>query len=172
VVPPNPFGIPFVDPNTLTSPTGPVILEDGGFALRAAVVAFMIAFDTNFAPVVGQQITLTKNQAASANPRIDLLIARANAGECELVAQADRLIFTTGYLWQNGEFTPDRSWTSTMTDAQLRAEVANSHFTNVTYTCVPNGEGSRLALDRDGDGFANGDELVWFTDPANPDSHP
>jgi len=42
----------------------------------------------------------------------------------------------------------------------------------VTYTCVPPGNGPRLALDRDQDGFYNRDELVAGTDPANVSSRP
>jgi len=45
---------------------------------------FMLAFDSNLAPIVGQQITLTNGNAGVAGPRIDLLIARAAANECEL----------------------------------------------------------------------------------------
>src|SRR5574339_625488 len=78
----NPFGIPFVDLNLLAQ--GQVVfVEGGGFALRKAISAFMIAFDSNFAPIVGQQITVTSTNLATAGSRLDLLEARAAAGECE-----------------------------------------------------------------------------------------
>ena len=59
---------------------------------------FLLAYDSDLAPVVGQQITLTSANSAAAGPRIDLLIARAAAPfiskslngtvtECDLVAQ-------------------------------------------------------------------------------------
>ena len=38
----------------------------------------------------------------------------------------------------------------------------------VTYTCVPPGEGVRLGLDRDGDGVFDRDEIDAGTDPADP----
>src|SRR5947207_8361097 len=38
---------------------------------------FMMQFDTNLAPIVGQQITLTSNNGGTVGSRIDLLIARA-----------------------------------------------------------------------------------------------
>ena len=58
----------------------------------------MLAFDTDLAPIVGQQVTLTSTNAAVANPRIDLLIARAGTAfaspvlggavtECDLVVK-------------------------------------------------------------------------------------
>src|SRR5207249_4339241 len=44
---------------------------------RRDVEQFLLAFDTNLAPVVGQQITLTGTNGATVGPRIDLLVARA-----------------------------------------------------------------------------------------------
>jgi len=42
----------------------------------------------------------------------------------------------------------------------------------LTYTCVPPGSGVRIGLDRDEDGFLDGDELVAGSDPADPASTP
>jgi DNA-binding beta-propeller fold protein YncE len=172
VVPPNPFGIPFVDPNTLAS-GAPVILEDGGFALRHAIVAFMIAFDTNMAPAVGQQVTLTKANANNVGARIDLLDARATAGECDLVAKA-ATGFTpeVGYYLTAGKFRPNLSFLPSLSDLSLRALVNAGLYQSVTYTCVPAGSGARIGVDRDNDGYADGDELWAGTNPSNPNSHP
>ncbi len=172
VVPPNPFGIPFIDPNTLGNPGGPVLFEDGGFGQRADVVAFMLAFDSNFAPAVGQQVTLTRT-TADAGARIDLLRARAEAGECELVAKgASPLGLTTGYLYAGGAFQADISFIPPISDGVLRQLVTLGLYSSVTYTCVPNGSGARVAIDRDGDTYADGDEWLRGKDPANPASHP
>ncbi|WP_437765631.1 hypothetical protein WME77_00730 [Sorangium sp. So ce764] len=43
--------------------------------------AFVLAFDSDLAPIVGQQATLTRNNAAAVGPRVDLLMSRAGAGE-------------------------------------------------------------------------------------------
>jgi hypothetical protein len=74
----------------------PLINPDG---TQRDVVEFMLAYDSDLAPIVGQQVTLTNTNGAAANPRISLFIQRAA--------------------------TPGQE---------------------VTYTCVPPGSGSRIAL--------------------------
>ena len=139
---------------------------------------FVLAFDTTFAPIVGQQITLTSANAADAGPRIDLMIARAKtdfemlgqpgAKECDLVAKAVIGGQARGFLLNaaSGDFQSDRAAEPALTDAALRA-LANTDGQEVTYTCVPPGEGVRLGLDRDGDGIFDQDEIDAGTDPAN-----
>ncbi len=139
-----------------------------GDVQRRQVEQFLLAFDSNLAPIVGQQTTLAAANAAVAGPRVDLLRARAEARECDLVAkQQDR-----GYLYQNnGQFVPDRRDAPALRDAALRA-LAASAAGEITYTCVPLGSGIRMALDRDEDGFPDGDERLAGSDPANPLSTP
>jgi len=48
-------------------------------AMRRDVEQFLLAFDSDLAPIVGQQMTLTSTNSAAAGPRIDLLISRASA---------------------------------------------------------------------------------------------
>jgi hypothetical protein len=172
MVAPNPFGIPFVDLNKLAQ--GQVVwVEDGGFALRHAIVAFMLAFDSNFAPIVGQQITMTAGNAASAGTRLDLFEARANAGECDLVAKsATQIGANAGFLYTSGSWQPASTKQPAVTDAALRARIASQDLPPVTFTCVPAGEGTRIAIDRDGDGYADWDEKTGGTDAADPTSHP
>jgi DNA-binding beta-propeller fold protein YncE len=140
---------------------------------------FVLAFDTTFAPIVGQQITLTSGNAAVAGPRIDLMIARAKTDfvllgqpggkECALVARGVVSGQARGYLLNaaSGTFQSDRATEPALTDGQLRA-LANADGQQVTYTCVPPGEGARLGLDRDGDSIFDQDESDAGTDPANP----
>lgn len=163
VAPPNPFGIPFVDPNGLvtTPPTikpvdkgFPPFLPPGtpgvtpdpfGFKLRDAIVRYLLAFDTNEAPIVGQQITLDAEHAATAGPRLDLLEARANTGECDLVARSG----DKGWLFQNG------SWLSasgrSISDARLRHKATDEDDSAITFTATPRGGGPLLAFDRSDD---------------------
>ena len=175
VVPPNPYGIPFVQPQTLGLPTPPVLQGDGGFELRRKIVAYLMAFDSNLAPVVGQQITLTATAASSAGPRIDLFEAQAAAGACDLVAKSGSIRgIDAGFLFDpaSGRWQPNSASLPAITEAQLRGLVLKGALPSLTFTCVPLGEGTRVALDRDGDGWADADEVLARKDSADPNSHP
>jgi DNA-binding beta-propeller fold protein YncE len=133
---------------------------------------FMFEFDSNLAPVVGQQITLTPSNAATAGPRIDLLIARAAAGECELVVKGTISGEQRGAVrLASGLFRTDRASEPLQTDAQVRALAAVAGQ-EVTYTCVPPGNGTRVGIDRDEDTFPDRTELDAGSDPADPFSIP
>ncbi len=149
----NPGGIP-------VSPEGDIV--------RRNLEAFMLAFDSNLAPVVGQQVTLA---SATADARLELLISRANAGECDLVAKSGSGSSEMGYAYDGaGSFVPNRSASPLLSDAALRA-LSRAQGLDLTYTCAPLGSGVRMALDRDGDGWLDGDELDRGSDPANSSSH-
>ena len=132
---------------------------------RRDVVQYMLAFDNDLAPIVGQQITLDAANAAAVGPRIDLLIARAaapftskilgpNATECDLIAKVASAGHHTGYVRRtSGLFEPDDGGAS-LDDASLRALAASG--ATVTYTCVPPGSGERAGVDRDGDAVVDG----------------
>jgi hypothetical protein len=149
--------------------TGPAPTAEGN-VIRRNMESFMLAFDTNLAPIVGQQVTLTRAAAAAVNPRIDLLIARANAGECDLVAKTflgDREI---GFLYTGGgKFASDRKNLKGIPDSLLRQLSSGAEL---TYTCTPLGSGRRIGIDRDEDGFLDGDERDAASNPANPASTP
>ncbi len=64
--------------------------------IRRNLEQYLMVFPTNFFPIMGQQITLTEDNGDVVGPRIDLMIARANLGECDLVARSKT---TNGYLY-------------------------------------------------------------------------
>ncbi|MEZ4281313.1 MAG: thrombospondin type 3 repeat-containing protein [Myxococcota bacterium] len=154
--------------------------SNGVFSLSSAeqqdLEAFMMVFPTDFAPIVGQQVTLSPAllggpTAAALNARADLLIARAAApftsqilggatSECELIAQVVQQggagnALTRGYLRQSsGTFLPDDG-TAAISAAALRAQGAVAGQ-SLTFTCVPPGSGQRMARDRDLDTVLNG----------------
>jgi DNA-binding beta-propeller fold protein YncE len=149
-------------------------IPDGpeGTLQRRQLEAFILAFPTNLAPIVGQQITLTASSPAAVGGRVDLLRQRADAGECDLVAKARIFDEETGFLYVgSGRFASDRRGQQPFTAAALRS-LSTVFGRPVTYTCVPRGSGQRVGLDRDGDGAWDGDERQARTDPADPFSRP
>jgi hypothetical protein len=161
------------------NPGGFPISNPGGFPNGAAgdpqrrqMEAFMLAFDSNVAPIVGQQTTLTATNAGTVGPRIDLLIARAAAGECEVVVKGTITGEQRGAVrLPSGEFRRDRASEPLLSDAQVRAFAATPGQ-ELTYTCVPRGNGTRIGIDRDEDGFFDRTELDAGSDPADPSSTP
>ncbi len=139
---------------------------------RRQLETFMLAFPTDLAPIVGQQITLQASSSPAVRARVELLRQRADAGECDLVAKSERAGVETGFLYTGaGQFQSDRRGQAPISDAALR-QLATSPDRPVTYTCVPPGSGLRIALDRDGDGALDGDERAALRDPASATSAP
>jgi hypothetical protein len=138
------------------------------------VEAFVLAFDTGLAPVVGQQVSATPAtfDAADVVGRIGLLIARANAGDCDLVVKgvvAGPLPGTRearGWVYVGAnQFQPDRNGATRIGATALRS-LAGAAGQELTYTCVPPGSGTRIGVDRDEDGAFDRSELDAGGDPA------
>ena len=124
---------------------------------RRDVEQLVLAFDTDLAPIVGQQVTLTSTNADSASPRIDLLLQRAGAPftskslggdvvECDVVANVVINGRIMGFLYDPAaaNFIPDDG-TDRVTDATLRALAATPR-SEITYTATTPGSGPRIAF--------------------------
>ena len=154
---------------------------------REQTAETMMVFDTDVAPIVGQQVTLTSTNAGAADPRIDLLIERASTSfeslmlggavtECDLVVKGVVGGRAHGWLLQeDGDFADDSG--GTITDTALRSLSLSDG--PLTYTCTPPGTGFRTALDHDLDTLLDGvetntgifnDESDTGTSPDLPDS--
>jgi hypothetical protein len=157
---------------------------DGGDAQRRDVEQFMLAFDTDVAPIVGQQVTLNVTTLANADTATRIATLQTRAGtpftsamlggavtECDLVVKGRVGGLVRGWLYDpvGGSYEPDSTSEPDATLADLQT-LAGGAGQELTFTCVPPGAGVRAGLDRDEDGMLDFDEVVSLTDPANPGS--
>jgi hypothetical protein len=141
---------------------------------RREVEEFLLAFDTDLAPIVGQQVTLTSTNAEAVGPRIDLMIERAQTGfdllnhpqatECDLIVKGTISGKPSGWFMDNrtGLFASNHVGEAPLTDIALR-EIASQQEHELTYTCVPPGSGLRMGIDRDNDGIVDGNDRADLT---------
>ncbi|HEY6866997.1 MAG TPA: hypothetical protein VI792_07060, partial [Candidatus Eisenbacteria bacterium] len=140
---------------------------------RRDVAAFLMCFDTGMAPAVGYQLTFdgTNGGDPTALARVDTLRGQAEANACDLIAKGRVNGQPRGWLYQGaGAWKSDKQVESTITTAGLLALAGLG--SEITVTGVPKGSGQRMGLDRDRDGFLDGDELDAHSDPGDPASIP
>ena len=138
-----------------------------GNGVRRDVEQFMLAFDNDIAPVVGQQVTLTSTNSGIVGPRITTLIQRAatpfvsqiiGAGqnEADLIVKGTIGGVEKGWLYVpgSGNFQPDDGGPN-ISDAALRAHAATPGQ-ELTYTAATPGSGLRAGIERDRDGVLDG----------------
>ena len=131
--------------------------------LRKQMVQFMFAFDSNLKPIVGQQITLSGTGSAAIIDRIDLLIARALAGDADLIIKTIIAGESRGAVWTaSNSYQTDKASDGLFSETNIR-NIALVAGQEVTYTAVPPGSGIRLGIDRDEDTILDNDDNC----PAN-----
>ena len=135
---------------------------------------FVLQFDSDLAPIVGQQATLTATNQGVVDPRVDLLIQQANTAfsslvlggsvrECELIVKGTVGGSPRGWVRESdGTFSDDVGGTS-ISEATVRSLATDA--APLTYTCVPPGSGQRIGINRDGDALLDG--LDNCVDAAN-----
>jgi DNA-binding beta-propeller fold protein YncE len=131
---------------------------------------FMLAFDTGHKPAVGQQVTAAPANFAGASTvsRVALLVAQDDAGKCDLIAKGVLNAEPRGWRHAGaGNFQPDRAADPLVSATTLRGLGATTGQ-EITFTCVPLGAGDRLGIDRDDDGWLDGDERDLGTPPDDP----
>ncbi len=162
-------------------------LGDTGFEneqQRIDMEQFMLEFDNDIAPIVGQQITLDSTSPASVDERVDLLLARADAPftskilggevtEADVVAKGVIAGAARGWHRQpDGTFRSDIDGEAPLSEAALRA-LADVPGQSLTFSAVVPGEGYRIGIDRDVDGILDGDDVcpaVRDTDQLDSDA--
>ncbi len=139
--------------------------------------AFSMAFPTDLAPIVGQQVTLDASDLASVNGRIQLMIDRCSTiydtlvmggavPECDLVVKGTVGGVERGWLKLAGSTFQDDTG-ATIGDADLRDLATTLGEGPLTYTAAPPGSGQRMGIDRDLDGDLDGVDNCPSV--ANPD---
>jgi len=142
-------------------------------ANRRDVEAFLLAFDTGVAPAVGYQVTFNgaNNADLTLNARLDTLLAQAELGDCELIAKGRVGSTPRGWQYQSGgSWKADMENDPSLTRGALLALASAGH--ELTLTGVPPGTGLRMGIDRDRDGYLDGDEVAAGSDPGDPRSTP
>ncbi len=130
----------------------------GGDPQRRDAEQFMLAFDSDLPPIVGQQVTMTNTSRndTNVNGRVTLMEARCRASypsfilgsgarECDLVARA--VVGGQGRTYRlqsNGSYRENNGTTRNSTYVR---DLANVAAQPVTWTAVPYGSGTRIAAD-------------------------
>lgn len=128
-------------------------LGEEGDILRRKVESFVLAFDSNLKPIVGQQQTLNNDNDLG---RIELLQSQADQGACDLIAVNSKM----GFLYSgDGEYLTGFDWYPSVSIGELK--IISKFFSPLTFTCTPLGSGMRMALDRDLDGIMNYKDSVY-----------
>lgn len=137
---------------------------------RQGLVDYMMEFDNDLAPIVGQQITLNSNAPAAVSQRIALFEQRAQTvftskilggevTECDLIALGQIDGKQRGYLFdtQTKKYRSDAALEPMLSPSELHS-LATTSNNSLTFTCTVPGKGWQSALDRDLNSTLNFDE--------------
>jgi len=102
---------------------------------RADMESFLLAFDSNLKPVVGQQVTIGLVPGVQTRARLQLLIAQADRGNCDLVAHAG----AASFVYSNSVFIGADGASYPLARLEQRIAVTGP----LTFTAVPPGEAAR-----------------------------
>jgi len=139
--------------------------------IRRQLHHYIMAFDTGMAPLVGRQLTVTGELSVGDRQMLDLMTTRAALGDCDLIVRAWEEKVQRGWLLRNQVFYGDRGAELPLPLGDLLDRYRRAGEP-VTFTCVPPGDGRRSAIDRDLDGYLDGDEILAGSDPADSRSVP
>ncbi len=142
-----------------------------GNNVMSKIVPFLMALDTGMAPAVGMAVSLDQSNAGGAAgiAVLDLLIARAAAGDLDLIAHGVIQGQLQGLLYSpsTARFLGDSADAATRTRNQLLS-LLQSGAAALTFQGVPPGSGDRLARDRDLDFVLDGAERAVAYGAATP----
>jgi YVTN family beta-propeller protein len=157
----------------------------------ADMVAFMLAFSGSDLPTgsttgivfppgtaskdahaaVGRQMTLTGAPSGADATNFNLWLHEADRQRVGLIAKGLRGGQARGWTYLGlNQWTPDLGSTAIST-ADLHSG-SSLHGAETTFTVVPQGTQTRLGIDRDLDGWNDGDETTLGANPADPADRP
>jgi YVTN family beta-propeller protein len=128
---------------------------------RRDIEQFVLAFDTGIAPAVGLEVTVdgdNKTTAAVTN-RINLLLAQAAAGNCDVVVRGLYNGIPRGFLFTGGGLFQTDKQGEAPASLQTLLQAAGTRA-ELTFMGVPLGAGRRNSIDRNENGTLNGDESL------------
>ncbi|MFN8641771.1 MAG: hypothetical protein U0802_08990 [Candidatus Binatia bacterium] len=153
-------------------------------AERTNLEAFIMAYDSDLPPMVGQQITRTATNGATVDTRIAALLTAANtpyaskllgpgARQCDVIVKGVVGGQARGYLYDPAlsQYHSDRAAEALVAHSALQTATATAGQ-ELTWTCAPYGSGTRMGIDRDLDTYLDRDEVDAGSDPADPLSIP
>jgi MYXO-CTERM domain-containing protein len=128
------------------------VFNDVSSTDRQNLEALVMAFDSNLAPIVGQQVTLRQESEADTDARVDLLIERAGtpfaiaeqaaATECDLLVTG--VVDDQAQRWLRRSDGSFESLEGSISETDLLA-LADIPGQSLTFTCTPPGSGARMA---------------------------
>lgn len=113
-------------------PNGTQACIASGILEKSAMESFVFAFDNNVKPIVGQQVTITRASRPASQERLDLLLDRADVGDCDLVAVGPK----GTYLYEEGRWMRRGRKSSNLSRVLEQERV-------LTFTALAPGEGPR-----------------------------
>jgi hypothetical protein len=133
--------------------------------------AMLLSFPTGTHGAVGQEVAITAGTLFGLPmARLEALQAEADAGKVDLVAHTVVAGEVRGFLRAAPQYQSDRAgevWT--WEDVVDHVTSGGAPF---VFMAVPAGQGFRMGIDRDEDGFYDATEQDAGSDPADPLSRP
>ncbi|HEX6790198.1 MAG TPA: T9SS type A sorting domain-containing protein [Candidatus Krumholzibacteria bacterium] len=138
---------------------------------RRDIAAYLLAFPTGTQPAVGAQWTMDGTNQTAGMTRLNQLQNAADGNVIGLVAKGRVNNQARGWVYVGGgSYRSDKTSGGDLSQSALLALAGAGH--EITFTGVMEGTEWRLGVDRDADGFRDGDELDAHSDPGDPSSTP
>ncbi|WP_211185393.1 YncE family protein [Thalassotalea algicola] len=139
---------------------------------RQGLVDYMMEFDNDLAPIVGQQVTLNSQSVDQVEVRVQLLEQRAQTPfvskllggevtECDLIALGVIDNEKRGFFFDVAQqkYRSDKASEALLSSDEL-ITLAISEQNSLTLTCTVPGKGWQAALDNNLDGILNADQSL------------